>query len=112
MQVPDQLEREKVRELVQMLLVEVVDSVDKRLKCSRCPATFRDKWNLNRHAQLHAALSELIPCSKSWCKARFSTIFELSQHVSKCKFSCGFCGKDIFRSGREIGHMKQCAKWN
>ena len=69
-----------------------------------------DRYNLDRHMQLHVVQQQKLVCTKSWCDTPFNTKFELINHVKDYKFFCHLCGKVIKKTGRDKGHLKLCSK--
>ena len=102
--------REEALACVRDILAELLESVDKRLKCGKCGARSRDRYNLDRHMQLHVLQQPKLLCTKSWCETPFSTKFELMKHVKDCRFFCHLCGRVIKKTGRDKGHLKLCSK--
>lgn len=99
--------------LVRSVVEELLTNLDRSEKCGKCAARFRDKWLLGRHMrQKHGRKLKKLTCSKAWCKATFSTVYELRAHTKNCTFICEFCGKVISKNGREEIHMKSCAARN
>ena len=64
---------------------------DFRFKCTICPDLwFRDRYNLDRHNQVHDALHDhsTITCLRAWCTEEFSTTFERATHMKDCVWTC------------------------
>ena len=109
------LERPEIEELVKELLACLVKNIGgkvKRFACGKCDSNFTSRWHLKRHIKVHQPRKDKLKCSKSWCDASFSTIFELGMHSKRCFLTCELCGREVTRSGREDGHMKVCSRRN
>ena len=83
-----------------------------RFGCIPCMLSFRDRSNLKRHVQLvHQARLEAIKCSRSWCKAEFTILAEMKQHLKGCVMVCPYsdCLKTFIRpeklAAHERGHL-------
>ena len=102
--------REEALACVRDILAELFESVDKRLKCGKCGARAKTRYNLDRHMQLHVVQQPKLVCTKSLCDTAFNTKFELINHFKDCRFFCHLCGRVIKKTGRDKGHLKLCSK--
>lgn len=73
-----------------------------KIQCGECKKTFKDRWYLKSHQQVHSKECMVFYCPREGCTRSYTTAFNLNSHIlsfheEKRAFTCTYpnCGKSF-----------------